>query len=320
VNGASANLSILLGNGAGGLVPTTTTNVGPVGNEDPRWLTISDLNGDGLPDVATANRNPASVSMLLGDGLGGVAPPTLFGTGSDPRFVVAGDLDGDGRADLLTANNSARDVSWLRNDGAGGFDEAINYLVGGPPETGATLDKPKVTSVALSDLDADGRIDLVSIGGPVFDLITVLKNSALLPASTQSYGAGTSGCAGVIGISANAPPLVNSPAFGLKCGVVPASALGLGIIADVADVAGSDPIGLGLALHVDLFASALVVGVNFVSHGGGTAFAPAPIPNLPGLAGATLYAQGVFVEKAPLACSAAALHLVSTKGLAFTIQ
>lgn len=36
----------------------------------PRGMTVADVNGDGKPDLATANRGSATVSVLLGNGNG----------------------------------------------------------------------------------------------------------------------------------------------------------------------------------------------------------------------------------------------------------
>ena len=60
-NDTSSDVSILLGNGAGGF--SAPTNVGAGGN--PKWVAVGDFNGDGLQDLAVANFGSDSVSVLL---------------------------------------------------------------------------------------------------------------------------------------------------------------------------------------------------------------------------------------------------------------
>src|SRR6266516_1141144 len=74
---------------------------------DPRSVAIGDLNGDGKPDLAVANLNSGTVSVLLGNGAGGLGAKTDFATGSGPISVAIGDLNGDGRPDLAVANQTA---------------------------------------------------------------------------------------------------------------------------------------------------------------------------------------------------------------------
>ena len=50
----------------------------------PFSVAIGDLNADGTPDLATANYNADSVSVLLGTGTGGFGAKTDFTTGNAP--------------------------------------------------------------------------------------------------------------------------------------------------------------------------------------------------------------------------------------------
>ncbi len=86
----------------------------------PLDVAVGDLDGDGLPDLVTANANANTVSVLLGDGAGGFAARSDFATGQSPWSVAIGDVNGDGRPDLAVANGSAHSVSVLMGGGAGG--------------------------------------------------------------------------------------------------------------------------------------------------------------------------------------------------------
>src|SRR2546422_7828406 len=69
----------------------------------PVSVAIGDLNGDGKPDLAVANINSATVSVLLGNGAGGFGAKTDFTTGPNPPSVALGALDGDCQPQLARA-------------------------------------------------------------------------------------------------------------------------------------------------------------------------------------------------------------------------
>ena len=95
-----------------------------VGN-DPDSVAIGDLNGDGKPDLAVANYDSGTVSVLLNTTAPGATTPTFatqatFAVGSYPYSVAIGDLNGDGKPDLAVANEGSSSVSVLLNTTAPG--------------------------------------------------------------------------------------------------------------------------------------------------------------------------------------------------------
>jgi hypothetical protein len=81
----------------------------------PSSLAVADFNGDGNADLAVANKSDGTISVLLGDGMGGFSPMngSPFGGGSAPAGVVTGDFNGDGRAGLATAASGGNNVAIL---------------------------------------------------------------------------------------------------------------------------------------------------------------------------------------------------------------
>jgi FG-GAP-like repeat len=68
------------------------------------YATLGDLNGDGKPDLATANGDDQTVSVLLNRGAGRFAEARKYTTDLSPEWVAIADLNGGGQADLVSAN------------------------------------------------------------------------------------------------------------------------------------------------------------------------------------------------------------------------
>jgi hypothetical protein len=120
-------------------------------------------------------------------------------------------------------------------------------------------------------------------------------------------------------LETNATPVVNQPAFGFTMVNAPKNSLGLFMVCDAADQLGSDPFGIGVKLHVNLFGASQIWAWDAFVKGGGTGFVPVPIPNIPALAGNTFYAQGLYFEVAGQRCTSSPFGLVTSRGLQFTV-
>jgi hypothetical protein len=55
-------------------------------------VAVGDFNGDGKPDMAVANYNSATASVLLGNGDGTFQSQQTYATDSNPVFVAVGDF------------------------------------------------------------------------------------------------------------------------------------------------------------------------------------------------------------------------------------
>lgn len=105
-----------------------TSSVGNLNFEDrinfatgstPWFVTISDLTGDGKPDLATANESGSSVSVLRNSssGMGNInfSGPVDFIGANGMVAVASGDFDNDGKSDLVSALFNEDVISVFRN-------------------------------------------------------------------------------------------------------------------------------------------------------------------------------------------------------------
>lgn len=202
------------GEGAAGVLPGDGAGafgaVQPVDMEIPaEHLVARDLDGDGDVDLAAAGSGDAPVpevavpveptcfvSVVLNDGTGAFGEPATQGVMADQlNGIAAGDVDGGGSPDLVVCGLQDRET-WpqglyqvLHNDGSGVFQQTTDPM----------LDGRLPTSVVLTDVNGDGRADLVG-----FDLLissAVIRLSAgtdeFLPAFR--YHAGSNPIFGGVG-------------------------------------------------------------------------------------------------------------------------
>ena len=173
------SVSVLLGDGHGGFTlaaqPTLTFSDD---NSGGSLVAVGDLNGDGIPDLVVlpsypadaADANgaiPATLDVLLGRGDGTFAPATSVVLPLPPVYageiesaddlnlnVAIGDVTGDGKPDIVVNNQVYGDIV-LPGLGNGSFG----------PGTFTTADQGQSyggSSLALADVNGDGRLDLLT--------------------------------------------------------------------------------------------------------------------------------------------------------------
>jgi VCBS repeat protein len=123
----------------------------------PTAIDIADFDGDGVPDLVSANQQASQLTVFIGSGSGTFTPSDSrriqLQAGAAPQAVAAADVDGDGRVDLVAAEFGGDRIGVCFANSDGGF-EPETWL-----NTAVTTSGP--TSVAVIDVNGDGRRDVV---------------------------------------------------------------------------------------------------------------------------------------------------------------
>jgi hypothetical protein len=154
---------------------------------EPLGVAVADFNGDGRPDLAAANANSNTVSVLLNTTAAGASTPSFaaqqtFAVGKAPTALAVGDFNGDGRPDLVVSNLNDGTVSVLLNTTAAGastpsFAAQQTFSVGTGPR-----------GIAVADLNGDGRPDLAVAN---FGIVMTPGTTMSVLLNTTTVGAGS---------------------------------------------------------------------------------------------------------------------------------
>jgi uncharacterized delta-60 repeat protein len=185
VNAASNTFSLLLNTSSiGNISFAPKVDVPLPGTAD---LYISDLNGDGKPDLASAKivgqfRGTLSVYLNISTaGTLAFANKVDFPIQGYPGQVYIEDFDGDGKPDFLFFDYAYWSFSVLRNTSTGGavsFEGAGQYTTPRNP-----------SHLTIADLDRDGKPDLVMPGGWYPNFYFIVDRNTSTP-GTISFASG----------------------------------------------------------------------------------------------------------------------------------
>ncbi len=199
-NNTDGTVTVLLGNGAGTFTPDPFSTPGlPAGTfavgTQPESVAVADVNGDGHPDIITANYYDGTVSVLLGNGAGTFTPdpfstPGLpagtFFVGLEPYALAVADL-GNGHSDIVVTSVAYNVVLVLLGNGDGMFTPDSFSSPGLPPGYFDVGSVPE--SVAVADL-GNGHPDIVTGNGSDSTVSVLLGNGdgTFTPDSFSSPG------------------------------------------------------------------------------------------------------------------------------------
>jgi len=168
-NQTTGSVSALLGNGDGTFSLKSNTCVGnTLCKGVPVAVAVADLNGDGKLDLAVANYNDVSVTVLFGNGDGTFALSRFWTAGANPLYVVAAPIQGNKtQQDLVVAGSENDTVCVMLNqlNRSGQFRGAAQrtYAAGEAP-----------AALALADFTGDGKLD-IAVANQASNNVTVIE-------------------------------------------------------------------------------------------------------------------------------------------------
>jgi len=121
----------------------------------PLAVAYGDLNGDGSPDMVTADDYSNDATVRLNNGGGTFGAPSSVGYFSYvPSDVALGDVNNDGHLDIVLSNFygsfSGGSITVMFGNGDGTFGGPIGSYLG-----------DYTTGLALADFNGDGKLDVV---------------------------------------------------------------------------------------------------------------------------------------------------------------
>ena len=208
IGGTNGGVAVMLGNGDGTFGPAKTY-AGPAATA----LTLADMDGDGNLDVVETTATGVAVMLGLGDGSFGSA--VMFGSNTNASTLAVADLNGDGKPDVVDGSD------YFTRFGGGGQVELLLGTGAGAlsgPNQVSNFTYP-ASSVAIADLNGDGRPDVISSGYDTIDLNINLLNLVSIKATASAPGRLASGAIITFTLNAPAPVLVTgSPTLSLNNG------------------------------------------------------------------------------------------------------
>jgi hypothetical protein len=167
-NSTTSNVSVLLGNGNGTFTLKSNTCVGSTLCAGvPVSVAVADFNGDGKLDLAIANYDDVSISILLGKGDGTFTISKSWTVGANPLSIAAAPIQGNAsQQDLVVANSENDTICLLLNqlNKTGEFKgvSTRTYSAGEAP-----------AAVAIADFTGDGTLD-IAIANQSSNNVTVM--------------------------------------------------------------------------------------------------------------------------------------------------
>ena len=138
--------------------PAVSVSLGPPGcqqdvtcSEGPVDSTAGDFNQDGKLDIATANNGSDDVTVLFGDGKGGLTSGLTLMANGGPAGIASGNLNNDTFIDIVISEEQANKIGVYLNNGNGTFAPEVEYDMGNSPE-----------GVVLADFNGDSKLDVAT--------------------------------------------------------------------------------------------------------------------------------------------------------------
>ena len=156
----------------------------PTAGGHVQWIAEADVNGDGWPDLITANPWSYTLSVLTNNGKGGFALSATLPTIGSAVSVVAVDVNGNGWPDLVSSASSGNQLTVFTNNRAGAFALSSVLPVG-------TISNNATYCIVSADVNSDGWPDLacVNLNDNTLSVLTNNRSGGFATACTVPVGA-----------------------------------------------------------------------------------------------------------------------------------
>ena len=167
-----------------------------IGNDlGPQMIFSIDLDGDGKPDLVTANADGNTISIYKNTGAPGTVSFVLENTypmdpsPDYPVGITAGDLDGDGKPEIVVTNIGTNTIAIFRNTSVPG---TISIASPTPLYYPASANTSPV-AVTIGDLNGDGKPEIITAcpGSDVastYNTLTIYANNSSIGNLSFSSG------------------------------------------------------------------------------------------------------------------------------------
>lgn len=178
MNGGNSSLTVLTNNGRGAFVYSVDYPVGVQSGQPAAFVVSGDVNGDGKPDLISANYLDNTLTVLTNIGDGTFMAASTNVVGANPFTVAMVNVNSRSPVDLVCGNAGENTLTILTNSGAGTFNVSTTLTVG---------NTPLVTAV---DVNGDGWLDLVTANLSDNTMIVLTNNGhgSFIAASTNEVG------------------------------------------------------------------------------------------------------------------------------------
>ncbi|CAF3754506.1 unnamed protein product, partial [Adineta steineri] len=152
-NSGFGSISIFYGNGDGNFSYMTNYTTGS--DSDTAWIVVSDLNNDGVLDIAVANLGTDNIGVFFGNVNHSFYDQITFSTGigSAPNALVVEDFNNDNQLDIAFVNFGTNCLGVLLQCINGTFFDPLTYSTG---------DNSQPYFLAVGDFNKDERLDVVA--------------------------------------------------------------------------------------------------------------------------------------------------------------
>ena len=163
ISGAVDGYQVLLNQGNGNFLRVTTAFNAVIDGFDE--LHVADVNKDGSLDLIISSFNGDKFYVTTGSGDGSFGAPISFATDFEPSSITSGDTNGDGIVDIMVGYQYKQAVSFFLGKANGGFESRVDYSLLAGSASGTTVTSVDVHGDGRDDLivtDANNSIYLMA--------------------------------------------------------------------------------------------------------------------------------------------------------------